>query len=346
MLAVNNIQGLFEEATMKAVFWALASLLTFAAPAFAEEPIIIKFSHVVAPDTPKGKGALKFKELAEAYTNGRVKVEVYPNSQLYKDKEELEALQLGAVQMLAPSLAKFGPLGVKEFEVFDLPYIIPDKAVLARIVNGPVGKQLFQKLEPKGIRGLAYWDNGFKIMTANKPLRKPEDYLGQKLRIQSSKVLEAQMRELGAVPQVLAFSEVYQAMQTGVVDGNENTPSNVYSQKMHEVQKYAILTGHGYIGYAVIVNAKFWDGLPGDIREKLERAMREATDYVNAISQQENDDAMAAIKASGKTEIITLTQAEKNAMREALLPVHKEMEGRIGKDLIAAFYAEAKAAGY
>src|ERR1700730_18566357 len=197
-------------------FAIAAAIVGIALPfaAMAQTPIIIKFSHVVAPDTPKGKGANKFKELAEKYTSGRVKVEIYPNSQLYKDKEEVEALQLGAVQMLAPSLAKFGPLGVKEFEVFDLPYILPDKAVLARVTNGPVGKQLLQKLEPKGIHGLAYWDNGFKIMTANKPLRKPDDYLGQKLRIQSSKVLEAEMRALGAVPQVLAFSEVYQAMQT------------------------------------------------------------------------------------------------------------------------------------
>ena len=331
---------------MKSLLWAAVILSLWVAPSQAQSPIVIKFSHVVAPDTPKGKGALKFQELAHKYTNGRVKVEVYPNSQLYKDKEEVEALQLGAVQMLAPSLAKFGPLGVKEFEVFDLPYIIPNKAVLARIVNGPVGKQLFAKLEPKGIRGLAYWDNGFKIMTANRPLRKPEDYLGQKMRIQSSKVLEAEMRALGAVPQVLAFSEVYQAMQTGVVDGNENTPSNVYSQKMHEVQKYATITRHGYIGYAVIVNSKFWDGLPTDVRAELERAMKEATDYVNTISQKENDDALAAIKAAATTEIVTPTPAETKALREALLPVHKEMEGRIGKDLIQAFYAEAKAAGY
>jgi C4-dicarboxylate-binding protein DctP len=327
--------------------WMLGALFILAPRlALAEDQIVIKFSHVVAPDTPKGKGSLKFKELAERYTNGRVKVEVYPNSQLYKDKEEVEALQLGAVQMLAPSLAKFGPLGVKEFEVFDLPFILPNKAVLARVVNGKVGKELFQKLEPKGIHGLAYWDNGFKIMTANVPLRKPDDYLGQKLRIQSSKVLEAQMGALGAVPQVLAFSEVYQAMQTGVIDGNENTPSNVYSQKMHEVQKYATLTNHGYIGYAVIVNLKFWNGLPSDVREQLERAMKEATDYVNTIAQKENDDALEAIKAAGKTEIITLTADEKKALREALLPVHKEMATRIGKDLIADFYAEAKASGY
>jgi C4-dicarboxylate-binding protein DctP len=327
--------------------WALSAVFGFmVTPALAQEPIVIKFSHVVAPDTPKGKGSRKFKELAEEYTNQRVKVEVYPNSQLYKDNEEVEALHLGAVQMLAPSFAKFGPLGVREFEVFDLPYIIPDRAVLPRITKGPIGRQLFQKLEPMGIRGLAYWDNGFKIMTANIPLIKPEDYLAQKLRIQSSKVLEAEMRVLGAVPQVLAFAEIYQAMQTGVIDGYENTPSNIYSQKIYEVQKCATLTDHGYIGYAVIVNAKFWDGLPDDVRDELERAMREATDYVNAVAQKENNDALNAIKASGKMEIVALTPAEKNAFREALLPVHKEMESRIGKDLIAAFYAEAKAAGY
>ncbi len=327
--------------------YTLGVLLILAAgPSLAQNPITIKFSHVVVPDTPKGKGALRFKELAEKYTNGRVKIEIYPNSQLYKDKEEVEALQLGAVQMLAPSLAKFGPLGVREFEVFDLPYILPDKAALAKVTNGKVGQSLFQKLEPKGIRGLAYWDNGFKVMTANIPLRKPDDYLGQKLRIQSSKVLEAQMRALGVFPQVLAFSEVYQAMQTGVVDGNENTPSNVYSQKMHEVQKYVTLTNHGYIGYAVIVNAKFWNGLPADTREQLERAMKEASVYVNDIAQKENDDAIAAIAASGRSQIIDLTAEEKEALRQVLLPVHKEMESRIGKDLIAEFSAEANSGGH
>src|SRR4051794_27653787 len=223
------------------------------APASAE-PIVIKFSHVVAPDTPKGLAARRFKELAEQRTNGRVKVEVYPNSQLYKDKEELEALQLGAVQMLAPSVSKFGPLGAKEFEIFDLPYIFPDKAALRRVTDGPIGKELFKKLEPKGIVGLAYWDNGFKVMTANTPLKKPDDFIGLKMRIQSSKVLESQMKALGAIPQVMAFSEVYQALQTGVVDGSENTPSNVYTQKMHEVQKHLTVSNHGYIGYAVITN--------------------------------------------------------------------------------------------
>jgi C4-dicarboxylate-binding protein DctP len=310
----------------------------------AQAPIVIKFSHVVAPDTPKGKGADKFKELAEKYTNGRVKVEVYPNSQLYKDKEEVEALQLGAVQMLAPSLAKFGPLGAKEFEVFDLPFILPDKAALRRVTDGALGKRLFQKLETKGIVGLAYWDNGFKVMSANKPLREPADFRGQKMRIQSSKVLEAQFRALGAIPQVMAFSEVYQGLQTGVVDGSENTPSNMYTQKHHEVQKYLTLSDHGYIGYAVIANKKFWDGLPADVKPQLEKAMADSTAYANEISGKENEEALAEMKKSGKIEFISLTPEQKAAWKAALDPVYKDMASRVGKDVIEEFIKESKSA--
>jgi C4-dicarboxylate-binding protein DctP len=265
-----------------------------------------------------------------------VKVEVYPNSTLYKDKEEMEALQLGSVQMLAPSLAKFGPLGVKEFEAFDMPFIFPDKQALYRVTTGPVGKWFFAKLEAKGVHGLAYWDNGFKDMTANKPLHTPADFRGLKMRIQSSKVLDAQFRALGANPQVMAFSEVYQAMQTGVVDGNENTPSNIYTQKMHEVQKDMTISNHGYIGYAVIVNKKFWDGLPADIRTKLDAAMAEATKYTNDIAQEENDKAIAAIKATGKTTVYTLTPAERETWRKAMSPVYKQMESRVGKEALEA----------
>jgi C4-dicarboxylate-binding protein DctP len=328
--------------TSLAAALALASMsLSASAQAPAGAPIVIKFSHVVATDTPKGQAAERFKELAEKATKGRVKVEVYPNSQLYKDKEELEALQLGAVQMLAPSLAKFGPLGVKEFEVFDLPYIFPNKAGLYKVTEGPLGKSMLQKLEPKGITGLAFWDNGFKIMSANKPLHSPADFKGVKMRIQSSKVLDAQMRALGANPQVLAFSEVYQALQTGVVDGTENPPSNMYTQKMHEVQKHLTVTNHGYLGYAVIVNKKFWDGLPPDIRASLETAMRDATTYEKAIAQRDNDIAMDLIKKAGKTTIYTPTPAEQAAFRTALAPVHKDMESRIGKDLLTAIAKEA-----
>ncbi|HEX8605868.1 MAG TPA: TRAP transporter substrate-binding protein [Pseudoduganella sp.] len=330
---------------IKTILVALAATAcftnAFVSNAYAQAPIVIKFSHVVATDTPKGQAAARFKQLAERATNGRVKVEVYPNSQLYKDKEELEALQLGAVQMLAPSLAKFGPLGVKEFEVFDLPYAFPTKQSLYNVTEGPIGRGLLKKLETKGITGLAYWDNGFKIMSANKPLNTPADFRGLKMRIQSSKVLDAQMRALGANPQVLAFSEVYQALQTGVVDGTENPPSNMYTQKMHEVQKYATLSNHGYLGYAVIVNKKFWDGLPADIRTALEGAMRETTTYEKAIAQRDNDMALDAMKKSGRTQFTTLTAAQQDAWKKALLPVHKQMESRIGAELVNAISKES-----
>jgi C4-dicarboxylate-binding protein DctP len=292
-------------------------------------------------NTPKGKAADYFKTVAEERTKGRVKVEVYPNSQLYKDGEEMEALQLGSVQILAPSLAKFGPLGVREFEVFDLPYMFDDYAQLDQVTEGPVGKSLFKKLEPKGIVGLAYWHNGFKVMSANKPLRQPTDFRGLKMRIQSSKVLEAQMRALGAIPQVLAFSEVYQAMQTGVVDGSENTPSNMFTQKHHEVQKFATLSRHGYIGYAVITNKKFWDGLPADVRAQLEKAMAEATAYANEIAQKENDDALAEMKKSGRITFVELTPEQRAAWRKALEVVYTEMAPRVGKDTIEEFRREA-----
>ncbi len=317
---------------------AVAIAMSTALPALAQDAITIKFSHVVAPDTPKGKGAQKFKDLAEQYTEGKVKVEIYPNSQLYKDKEELEALQLGAVQMLAPSLAKFGPLGVQQFELFDLPMLFANRDELRKITDGDVGKGLLAKLEDKGIKGLAYWDNGFKIMSANSPVIVPDDFLGLKMRIQSSKILEAQMEALGAVPQVMAFSEVYQALQTGVVDGTENPPSNMYTQKMHEVQKHATISRHGYLGYAVIVNKAFWDGLPEDVRANLDKAMTEATVYANGIAAEENDKSLEAMKAAGTTEFHEMTDEERAEWLEVLKPVHEEMADRIGADLIQQAY--------
>ena len=325
----------------KLVLAAASSVaLAFVSPAAAQSPIVIKFSHVVAADTPKGKAAEKFKELAEKYSGGKVKVEVYPNSTLYKDKEELEALQLGAVQMLAPSNSKFGPIGIREFEVFDLPYILPDLKTLRKVTDGPLGDKLLKLLDAKGMTGLAYWDNGFKEMSANKKLVAPSDYKGLKFRIQSSKVLEAQFRTLGAIPQVMAFSDVYQALQTGVVDGQENTWSNMYTQKMHEVQKYATVTTHGYIGYVVVVNKKFWDGLPPDIREACTKAMKEATEFGNNQSAKENDDALEEIKKAGKTEIVTLTAEQDEAMRKAMMPVYKDVASRVGQPLIDEFLKE------
>ena len=311
--------------------------------ASAADVITIKLSHVVAEQTPKGLASLKFKELAEKAFPGRVVVEVYPNSQLYKDNEEVEALQLGSVQLLAPSLAKFGPLGVHEFEVFDLPYIFADDAAFKAVTLGSVGADLFKKLEPKGVKGLAYWDNGFEHMSANKPLHLPTDCQGLKMRIQSSKVLDAEMRALGALPQVMAFSELYQALQTSVVDGTEGTPSNYFTQKFFEVQKHMTLTSHNHLSYALIANKQFWEGLPADVRPVLDQAVKDATEFGNSLAKKKNDDALAAIAASGKCTVYTPTADEKAAWVKALVPVHKEMASRIGQDTVDAVY---KATGF
>jgi len=269
-----------------------------------------------------------------------VRVDVYPNSTLYKDKEELEALQMGAVQMLAPTLSKFGSLGIKEFELFDLPFLFADHAAVGHVLEGPIGKQLFGGLESKGIKGLAYWDNGFKMMSANKPIHVPADMRGLKIRIQGSKVIDEQMRTLGANPQVMSFSEMTQALQSGVVDGAENPPLNFYSQKVYEVQKHLTLTNHGYMGFAVIVNKKFWEGLPPDIRKKLDVALADATRFNNSNSQRESAEAMDAIRKTGMTTIYKPTNQEMDQWRQVLLPVHKKMEDRIGKGLLDAVYKD------
>jgi len=321
----------------------LIGLLVSCAAWSVSAQTIIKFSHVVAVDTPKGQASLFFAKRAGELTKGKVKVEVYANSSLYKDKEEMEALQIGSVQMLAPSTSKFGPLGVKEFEALDLPFIFDDTDDLHKVTAGPIGVALMAKLEPKGIHGLAFWDNGLKVFTANTPLKMPADYKGKKFRIQSSKVLDEMIRSVGGIPQVLAFSEVYQALQTGVVDGQENSPSNIYTQKMHEVQKHLTITNHGYLGYAVITNKKFWDGLPADVRGQLEQAMKEATVYANQLAQKDNDDALAGIKNSGKTIIYVPTKEERLALKKAMVTVHAKMTDRIGKDILQQIY---KATGF
>jgi C4-dicarboxylate-binding protein DctP len=335
-----NVKVIFQYAYKLTLVGMLLNGFTITQAHSAATPIVIKFSHVAAIGTPKSRAVERFKQLVETSTEGAVRVDVYPNSTLYKDKEELEALQMGAVQMLAPTLSKFGSLGIKEFELFDLPFLFSDHAAVDRILQGPIGQQLFSGLESKGIKGLVYWDNGFKMMSANKPIHVPADMRGLKIRIQGSKVIDEQMRSLGANPQVMSFSEMTQALQSGVVDGAENPPLNFYSQKVYEVQKHLTLTNHGYMGFAVIVNKKFWDGLPPDIRKKLEAALAEATRFNNSHSQRESADAMEAIRKTGMTTIYKPTPQEMDQWRQALLPVHKKMQDRIGKGLLDAVYKD------
>lgn len=303
-------------------------------------PIVIKFSHVTAAESPKGKAADFFAHKAAALTQGRVRVEVYPNSQLYKDREEMEALQLGFVQMLAPSLSKFGQLGVKEFELFDLPYLFDGYETLRKLTLGPVGAMLLDKLAAKGVKGLAYWDNGFKSFSTNSPIRRPADLKGKRLRIQPSGVIEEQMRALGAKPYAMAFSAAYKALEAGMVDGAENPPSNFYGQKMHEVQKHFTLTEHGYLGYAVIANRKFWDGLPPDIRQALAEAMEQSTRYANQIARIENETALEQMKNTGKVLVYKPTPAERSAFKKALAPVHARAMGGMDGELMRRVYRD------
>lgn len=315
----------------------LAALgLIIAGPAAAQQPIVIKFSHVAAPDTPKGQAADEFKRFAEERTKGRVKVEVYPNSTLYKDAEELNALLLGSVQMLAPVPGKFGPVGLPEFDVFDLPYLFPDIDAVHKVYHGPVGAALMKKLESKGMVGLAFWDNGFRVMSANRPIHTPSDMKGLKMRINSSKVNAAIMKSVGAIPQTIAFSEVYQGLQTGVIDGTEGPLSNLYTQKQYEVQKYVTLTYHTISNYVVVVNKEFWDKLPPDIRTVLEGAMRDATAHNDEFAVKDEATAIAAIKASGKSEIYTPTPAEKETWIKVMRPVQDEMASRVKEETIRA----------
>jgi C4-dicarboxylate-binding protein DctP len=326
---------------MRNWFLAAAAAVLFLAPGAGhaqQQPIVVKFSHVVSPDAPKGKAAIKFKELAEQYTNGKVKVEVYPNSSLYKDKEELEALQLGTVQFLAPSISKFGPLGVREFDVFDLPFLLVDDKRAQQMFHSPMIEEMNQKLAAKGVQPVGYWDNGTRVYTSNRPLIHPEDFRGLKMRIQGSRVEDAVARLLGAIPQPLGFGELYQALQTGVVDGEDNVPSNVTTQRFYEVQKYLTVSNHTRLLYALVTNAKWWGGLPADVKPGLQKAVDESTAFFNAVAAKDNEEALTKIKAAGTTEFHYLTDAEKQEWIKTLMPVHKEMEGRFPKGFVQKIY--------
>ena len=314
---------------------ALVAAFALAGPALAQ-PIVIKFSHVVAEHTPKGQGALKFKELAEKKLPGKVQVQVFPSSQLFGDAKEMEALLLGDVQFIAPSLSKFDRY-TKKIQIFDLPFLFDDIEAVDRFQSSAEGQSLLNAIKSKGLQGVAYWHNGMKQLSTNQDkLQRPEDVKGLKFRIQASDVLEAQFRAVGANPQKMAFAEVYQALQTGVVDGQENTWSNIYSQKFHEVQKTIANTNHGVIDYMVVTNAKWWDGLPADVRKGLSEAMAEATKYTNNLANELNERDRKRIVEADKAKVVQLSKDGVAAWRKAMLPVWKKFEGDIGQDLIDA----------
>jgi len=317
----------------------LATALVFSAAAFADDPIVIKFSHVVAPDTPKGQGAQKFEEVAEKLLPGKVDVQVFPNSQLYGDGKEMQALLLGDVQIIAPSLSKFDRY-TKKLQLFDLPFLFDDMDAVNRFEQSDKGQELLDSMQDRGLQGLAFWHNGLKQLSTNRDtLQRPEDIKGLKFRIQNSDVLETQFRVLGANLQKLAFGEVYHALQTGVVDGQENTWSNMYSQKMHEVQKTIAETNHGVIDYMVVTNSQWWDSLPDDIRDGLTQAMEEATAYANKVAMKLNQRDKQNIIDAGKAKVVQLSDDDRAAWREAVEPVIDKYRDEIGADLIEAAQA-------
>ena len=314
----------------------VASTLVAFAAAVSAQPIVVKFSHVVAEKTPKGQAALKFKELAEKKLPGKVEVQVFPSSQLFGDAKELEALLLGDVQFIAPSLSKFDRY-TKKLQVFDLPFMFSSTENLDNFQASKEGQALLTSMKSKGLLGVAYWHNGMKQLSTNKPqLKRPEDVKGLKFRIQASDVLEAQFRAVGGNPQKMAFSEVYQALQTGVVDGQENTWSNIYSQKFFEVQGTIAETNHGVIDYLVVTNTGWWDKLPADVRKGLSEAMAEATAYGNKLAYDINAGDRKKIEEAGKAKIQTLSKEDLAAWQKAMEPVWKKFEPGIGADLVKA----------
>lgn len=324
----KKITSLFTAIT----FFAVTS---FGFSASAQTPMVIKLSHVVAENTPKGLASLKFKELAEKKLPGKVQVQVFPSSQLFGDAKELEALLLNDVQIINPSLSKFDRY-TKKISVFDLPFLFKDAKAAADFQKSKEGQALLKSMEDKGLIGLAYWHNGMKHFSTNKDFRVPADVKGLKFRIQPSDVYESFIKSIGGSAQKMAFAEVYQGLQTGVVDGQENTFSNIYSQKFHEVQKTIVETNHGILDYMVVVNAKWWNSLPADIKKGLSEAMAEATIYNNQIGQQKNDEARKLIVDSGKAKVVKITDAQLAEWRKAVAPVYAQFEKDIGADLIKA----------
>ncbi|MBY0411333.1 MAG: DctP family TRAP transporter solute-binding subunit [Burkholderiaceae bacterium] len=306
----------------------------------APASLTIRLSHVVAEDTPKGLAARRFQALVQERSGGRIAVVVYPRTSLYGDYDEMQALQLGAVEMLAPSLSKFGRIGFPEFELFDLPYFFPDLGVVRRITQGDLGRRMLAGLARQRLVGLGFMDNGFKHMSANRPLLEPAHFKGLRMRIQASRVINAQMRALGARPVTLAFSETRHALAARVVDGTENPISNFWTQAMNEVQTDFSLTQHAYLGYAFVANQRFWDAMAASDRDLISKALGEALEFGNQIADTQNDNALAALREVGTTRIHVPSAVQMDLMRKAVEPVHSGLAKRIG----SAWLDDARAA--
>ncbi len=316
---------------------AALSTLLVTGSALAGGPVVLKFSHVVAENTPKGQMANKFKDLVAERLAGKVTVEVFPNSQLFGDNKVLEAMLLGDVQMGAPSLSKFSRY-TKKLQLFDLPFLFKNMTAVEKFQKSDKGLELLDSLKKKGLVGLGYLHNGMKQLSSSKPLRVPADAKGLKFRIMSSDVLAAQFKAVGATPLKKPFSEVFTLLQTKAIDGQENTWSNIYSKKFFEVQPYITESNHGVLDYMIVTSKEFWMSLDKDVQVELKKALDEAIAYGNQIAAQKALDDRQKIIDSKRSEIIQLSDAERNQWVEAMKPVWEEFEKQIGKDMIDAAY--------
>ncbi len=303
--------------------------------------LVIKFSHVTNADKhPKGIAASLLENRVNEEMNGKACMQVFPNSTLYDDDKVLEALLNGDVQMAAPSLSKFEKI-TKKYRIFDLPFLFEDVDAVDRFQNSESGEKLKNAMKRRGLKGLAFWHNGMKQMSANKPLLNPEDASGLKFRVQASDVLVAQFEQLGANPQKMSFKEVYGGLQTKVIDGQENTWSNIYGKKFFEVQDGVTETNHGILDYLVVTSNGFWDGLPNDVRDQLATIVKEVTNTRNSESSKVNNNNKQNIIDAGGV-VRTLTPEQRQAWVTALKPVWKKFEKDIGSELIEAAMASNK----
>jgi len=317
-----------------------AAILSFSM-AVQAAPIKLKFSHVVAENTPKGQMAIEFKKLVAERLKGKVEVEIYPNGQLFGDNKVLEALLLGDVQLASPSLSKFKKY-TKKLQIFDLPFLFNDMAAAERFQQSEAGQGLLKSVESKGLIGLGYMHNGMKQLSASKPLHVPADVKGLKFRIMSSDVLSAQFKAVGATPLKKPYSEVFTLLQTKAIDGQENTWSNIHSKKFYEVQDNITSSNHGLLDYMVVTSAEFWNGLDADVRTELKKALDEAVVLGNKVAAEKSLSDKQAIIDSKRTNVIELSKEERQQWVDAMKPVWKEFEDVVGKDLLAAAIAANK----
>ena len=315
-------------------FWSILILQPAMLAAVEREPIKIRFSHVVSENTPKGRGALLFKKLAEERLAGKVEVEILPNSIRFTDDQVLQGLLFDDIELAAPSLAKFKQFS-ESIQVFDLPFLFDDLEQVHRFQATSIGKGLLNSMLPRGIKGLSYWDNGMRVISANRLLRTTADLNDLLFRIEPSSVIEAQYKSFGANTFALPFNRVYDALKVGLVDGQENSWSNIASRKFYEVQEYLVETKHSFQGYMVVTSVKFWERLPADIRDTLEQILEEVTLEVNRIAvEQQRSSRDSVLKAMGEDRVHTLSNEERAAWRDAMQPIWEKFRHEIGDEVI------------